>query len=311
MKAPVTISERDLHALLGIVSDGQQEDLPATGLPWSVLSGLQEQVRCDAMVVIGHVTSPPAEPLLEPEGGIGSRPLPRQPDDQGELCLMHYEEAGSQVLVFQQGFPATPDYCGDEEECWECPACSYPNRTGDLRSVIKLSDFYSSRQLHSTNMYGASMRRTGHEHELMVSLPNDRARLWFYRGPGPDFSERDRGLLALLRPHLYEVYVDAERRRQRRPQLTRRHWDLLNLVAAGHTNAQIARRLDISEGTVRKHMENIYSRLQVSSRAAAVTRAFSDPSAVTMPGHGDGGGGGAPGGRVRGRGQQRREPVVR
>jgi DNA-binding NarL/FixJ family response regulator len=50
----------------------------------------------------------------------------------------------------------------------------------------------------------------------------------------------------------------------------------LRLVAAGHTNIQIARRLGISEGTVRTHPENIYDRLQVSSRAAAVTRAFTD-----------------------------------
>ena len=56
--------------------------------------------------------------------------------------------------------------------------------------------------------------------------------------------------------------------------LTPRHQELLRLVAAGHTNAQIARRLGISERTVRTHLENIYRRLDVSSRTAAVTRAF-------------------------------------
>jgi len=50
----------------------------------------------------------------------------------------------------------------------------------------------------------------------------------------------------------------------------------LHLVVAGHTNTQIARRLGVSEATVRTHLENIYRRLQVSSRAAAVTRAFPD-----------------------------------
>ena len=60
------------------------------------------------------------------------------------------------------------------------------------------------------------------------------------------------------------------------PELTPRHWELLRLVAAGHTNSQIARRLGLSEATVRKHLENIYGRLQVSSRTAAVTRAFPD-----------------------------------
>jgi DNA-binding NarL/FixJ family response regulator len=51
-------------------------------------------------------------------------------------------------------------------------------------------------------------------------------------------------------------------------------------VAAGHTNIQIARRLGISEGTVRVHLENIYERLGVPSRTAAVTRAFPDRVAL-------------------------------
>jgi DNA-binding NarL/FixJ family response regulator len=81
-------------------------------------------------------------------------------------------------------------------------------------------------------------------------------------------------LLTLLRPHLQQAYRDAERRRAGTPQLTPRHGELLRLVAAGHTNTQVARRLGLSEGTVRKHLEKIYTRLQVSSRTAAVTRAF-------------------------------------
>jgi DNA-binding CsgD family transcriptional regulator len=71
------------------------------------------------------------------------------------------------------------------------------------------------------------------------------------------------------------AYLDAERRRHPVSELTLRQWQPMNMLAAGHTNAQIARRLGISEGTVRKHLENIYRRLQVSSRAAAITRAFS------------------------------------
>jgi DNA-binding NarL/FixJ family response regulator len=94
------------------------------------------------------------------------------------------------------------------------------------------------------------------------------------RGPGPDFTERDRALLVLLRPHLHQAYLEAERRRDPVPRLTPRQNDLLRLLAAGHTNTQIARRLGISEGTVRTHLENIYEKLQVSSRTGAVTRAF-------------------------------------
>jgi DNA-binding NarL/FixJ family response regulator len=81
-------------------------------------------------------------------------------------------------------------------------------------------------------------------------------------------------VLTLLRPHLHQACLDAERRRHPVPRLTPRQNDLLRLLAAGHTNARIARRLGISEGTVRTRLENIYELLGFSSRTAAVTRAF-------------------------------------
>jgi DNA-binding NarL/FixJ family response regulator len=56
--------------------------------------------------------------------------------------------------------------------------------------------------------------------------------------------------------------------------LTARQWELLRLVAVGLSNADIAQQLFLSEHTVRKHLENIYQRLSVSSRTAAVARAF-------------------------------------
>jgi DNA-binding NarL/FixJ family response regulator len=58
----------------------------------------------------------------------------------------------------------------------------------------------------------------------------------FFRGPGGDFTERDRALLALLRPHLQEAYAEAEARRRGIPALTARHWEILRLVAEGLTN---------------------------------------------------------------------------
>lgn len=106
--------------------------------------------------------------------------------------------------------------------------------------------------------------------------PGRTVRLFLVRESGSDFSERDRASLTLLRPHLQQAYHDAERRRSPVPSLTRRQWDLLHLVASGHTNIQIARQLGLSEGTVRTHLENVYNRLNVSNRTAAVIRAFPD-----------------------------------
>jgi len=44
---------------------------------------------------------------------------------------------------------------------------------------------------------------------------------------------------------------------------------VLELVVAGNSNAGIARRLGVSEGTVKTHLSNIYARLEVSSRVEA------------------------------------------
>jgi DNA-binding NarL/FixJ family response regulator len=107
-------------------------------------------------------------------------------------------------------------------------------------------------------------------------VPGRTVRLHLGHGPGPDFSERDRAVLTLLRPHLHQAFLNAERHRHPVPRLTPRQNELLRLVAAGHTNAQIARRLGVTQGTVRTHLENIYEKLHVSSRTAAVTRAFPD-----------------------------------
>jgi DNA-binding CsgD family transcriptional regulator len=54
------------------------------------------------------------------------------------------------------------------------------------------------------------------------------------------------------------------------PPLTDREREILQLVAAGKSNAEIAEAMWISPGTVRKHLENVYEKLGVHSRTAAV-----------------------------------------
>jgi DNA-binding CsgD family transcriptional regulator len=52
--------------------------------------------------------------------------------------------------------------------------------------------------------------------------------------------------------------------------LSARERDVLHWVARGKTNAEIATALYITESTVRKHLQNSYMKLGVSSRTAAV-----------------------------------------
>jgi ATP/maltotriose-dependent transcriptional regulator MalT len=54
--------------------------------------------------------------------------------------------------------------------------------------------------------------------------------------------------------------------------LTRREWEVMRLVAQGRSNSEIARELWVAPSTVRKHLENIYGKLGVTSRTAALAR---------------------------------------
>jgi DNA-binding NarL/FixJ family response regulator len=56
--------------------------------------------------------------------------------------------------------------------------------------------------------------------------------------------------------------------------LTARELQVLSLVATGRTNREISSTLVISEHTVARHLQNIFSKLHVSSRTAATTMAL-------------------------------------
>jgi DNA-binding NarL/FixJ family response regulator len=57
------------------------------------------------------------------------------------------------------------------------------------------------------------------------------------------------------------------------PELTEREQEILTLLAQGLTNTTIAERLFLSPKTVRNHVSNIFSKLQVADRAQAIIRA--------------------------------------
>lgn len=81
---------------------------------------------------------------------------------------------------------------------------------------------------------------------------------------GPTVAQRIVEFFAAPRPaHVTQVF----------PELTAREHEVLDLIAAGRSNADIAARLVLSHKTVRNHVSNIFTKLQVADRATAIVRA--------------------------------------
>jgi DNA-binding NarL/FixJ family response regulator len=78
---------------------------------------------------------------------------------------------------------------------------------------------------------------------------------------------------AVLSPTVATRLMSRVREPETKP-LSRRELEILELVAAGTTNRDAAANLLISEATVKTHLQNIYAKLGVGDRAAAVAEAF-------------------------------------
>jgi DNA-binding CsgD family transcriptional regulator len=261
--------------------------------------------------------------------------------------------------------PGEEEGAGELELYWEIvndhPICSMDHKR---ESAQKLSDFMTLRELRGSRIYALWFGPFSIERQLSLTLPSP---LWhtktlmFDRGPGPDFSERDRLVLDHLQPHLARFWRAARTRRLlsaslealdraptgdprgvvlfgragqvefasaparrllseffpdwrygrlptaldewlesggRKPHiqtrgtrrlsvqrsngallleertdgvlLTAREREVLAWVARGKTNAEVARLLWLAPSTVRKHLENVYAKLGVKTRTAAV-----------------------------------------
>ena len=171
---------------------------------------------------------------------------------------------------------------GGDDVFWDIaddhPLCRHQQAYADF-SATRLSDVISRRRLVNSRIYADWFRPAGIEAELEAGITRSRLRtrnFLFDRARG-DFSARDRAVLELVRPHLARIEETTQLRAAaglsapgERERLTAREAEILELVASGLTNAAIAERLWISPGTVKKHLDNIYAKLGVANRTAAV-----------------------------------------
>ena len=150
----------------------------------------------------------------------------------------------------------------------------------------RITDLLPASEFHRTPLYNEYYRRIGIEHVTAVPIYVDQRFLVSFvlnRGAAA-FGDRERELLDIVRPHLANLYrlgVAIDRAREAPADaaaditempLTPREREVLDWVAAGKTNRDIATILGASPRTVEKHLERIYEKLGVETRTAAVMR---------------------------------------
>ena len=163
------------------------------------------------------------------------------------------------------------------QEAFHALRDQYPHAPTDPVPLLRWSDRISRRALLRSELYWEVALPLGCEYELT---------LWLRDGSGAsgafsfdrfrgDFSDRDLQVLELLRPHLLQFAKRTARQWQDAAgSLTPREREILAWVARGKSNSEIATTLCLSPGTVRKHLDHIYEKLDVSNRTAAVNRAY-------------------------------------
>lgn len=216
----------------------------------------------------------------------------------------HHGES-SRVLLHDAGYPAIPaekPWAPSDDE-WsiitaENPFCLYADRSGDryftARRVTDVTDVLLFQQTRMFEMFHFAEM----PHEIQMRLPDDVGH-WTLGVVRSDRNHTVREILLLdfLRPFIiaYEshralavklaalqvVRLDSVED----GLLSSRENEVMDLVAAGATNAEIAMRLWISPGTVRKHLEHVYLKLEVGSRTAALSRTGRSSGVPANDGH--------------------------
>lgn len=147
----------------------------------------------------------------------------------------------------------------------------------------RIGDFPAPESFRRTPRYSNSYRPIRIEHAMALPIYVDHHFLvsFVLNRSGTPFAERERDLAEIVRPHLANLYRLAlevdHGRAPRMPSgastpLTLREREVLDWLAGGKTNRDIASILGASVRTVEKHLERVYEKLGVETRVAAVMR---------------------------------------
>lgn len=161
----------------------------------------------------------------------------------------------------------------------------------------RFSDVCTSADLHQTRLYERVYAPMGVEYQMAFTLPAPSGRLLgvALSRSNRDYSEAEKGMIERARPFLIQAWrnsldyaavstagnhteipdPEAGVAALRKGGLTRRQAEVLLLIARGHSTADAAVELELSDRTVHKHLEHCYRTLGVNSRWAAAAVVWS------------------------------------
>ena len=145
-------------------------------------------------------------------------------------------------------------------------------------SPVRISDVVPQEQYLTSRLYLDVLAPARADYGIAVMLtPTFPAREWVWfmvSRADRDFSDNELALCVRLQPALIALYATLSLPHGGKDAavLTRRELYVLRYLAGGLTAETIARRLSISPATVRKHLQNLYAKLDTSDRLGAVLR---------------------------------------
>ena len=185
------------------------------------------------------------------------------------LSICHLATGKREVYGMPAGALSAEDRAAFDRHFHEHPLVRYHAYQRGANTQ-RISDSLPLEQFRRSALYNDYYRRIRIDHAmalpiyvrdgLLVSFVLNRTRR--------DFTDRERALLDVLRPHLARIY----RKASALGGMTAREAEVLRWVAAGKSDAQIGAILRISARTVQKHLQNVYEKLGVENRTAAVNR---------------------------------------
>ena len=207
------------------------------------------------------------------------------PSELTTLSRCDLRSARRIVVGTAQGFVGADERAAFDRHFHEHPLVQY-HAVARGAFAHRISDSLPQARFRQTALYNDYYRRVGLSHALALPLRMDGQELvsFVLNRQGHDFSDGELALLDMLRRPLARLFERVDSTERPAPALdnevlarlglTRRESEVLQWVAAGKTDKDVAALLDCSPRTVHKHLQRIYAKLGVETRTAAVMRAL-------------------------------------